>query len=53
MSSADNIEREIAELNLTTRVGTDKRILDDAYAALGRAVHKQQPMTAYRLQSRR
>jgi len=45
MSSADNIEREIAELNLTTRVGTDKRILDDAYAALGRAVHKQQPMT--------
>lgn len=45
MSSADNIERAIAELNLTTRAGTDKRILDDAYAALGRAVHKQQPMT--------
>ena len=45
MSSADNIERAIAELNLTTRAGTDKRILDDAYVALGRAVHKQQPMT--------
>ena len=45
MSSADNIERAIAELNLTTRAGTDKRILDDAYAALGKAVHKQQPMT--------
>jgi hypothetical protein len=45
MSSADNIERSIAELNLTTRAETDKRILDDAYAALGRAVHKQQPTT--------
>jgi len=45
MSSADNIERSIAELNLTTRAETDKRILDDAYAALGKAVHKQQPMT--------
>jgi hypothetical protein len=45
MSSADNIERAIAELNLTTRAETDKRILDDSYAALGKAVHKQQPMT--------
>jgi hypothetical protein len=42
MSSADNIERSIAELNLTTRAETDKRILDDAYAALGKATHKQQ-----------
>lgn len=46
MSSADNIERAIAELNLTTRSETDKRILDDAYLALGKAVHKQQPMTS-------
>lgn len=45
MSSADNIERAIAELNLTTRAETDKRILGDAYAALGRAVHNQQPTT--------
>ncbi len=45
MSSADNIERSIAELNLTTRAETDKRILNDAYAALGKAVHKQQQMT--------
>jgi hypothetical protein len=44
MSSADNIERAIAELNLTTKTETDKRILDDAYVALGRAVHKQQQM---------
>jgi len=45
MSSADNIERSIAELNLTTRAETDKRILNDAYAALGKALHKQQPTT--------
>jgi hypothetical protein len=45
MSSADNIERAIAELNLTTRAETDNRILNDAYAALGKAVHKQQPTT--------
>ena len=45
MSSVDNIERSIADLNLTTRAETDKRILNDAYAALGKAVHKQQPTT--------
>ncbi len=45
MSSVDNIERAIAELNLATRAETDKRILDDAYAALGKAVHKRQPAT--------
>ena len=44
MSSADKIEREIAGLNLTTRAETDRRILDDAYAALGKTVQKQQPM---------
>ena len=46
MSSADNIERAIAELNLTTRAETDKRILDDAYAALEKGAHKQQSMAA-------
>jgi hypothetical protein len=45
MSSADNIERAIAELNLTTKAETDKRIIEDSYAALGKAVHKQQQMT--------
>ena len=45
MSSADDIERSIAELNLATRAETDRRILDDAYAALGKATHKQQQMT--------
>ncbi len=44
MSSANNIEREIAELSLTTRAETDKRILDDSYAALGKVAHKQQPI---------
>jgi hypothetical protein len=45
MSSEENIERSIAELNLTTRADTDKRILDDAYVALGKAVRKQQQAT--------
>jgi hypothetical protein len=45
MSSLDDIERAITELNLTTKAGTDKRILDDSYAALGKAVHKPQQMT--------
>jgi len=34
MNAADDIERSIAELNLTTKVSTDKRILDDAFSAL-------------------
>jgi hypothetical protein len=42
MSSEENIEQSIAELNLTTRAETDKRILEDAYAALGKAARKQQ-----------
>jgi len=45
MSSLDDIERAIADLNLTTKAETDKRILDDSYAALSKAVHKQQQMT--------
>ncbi|MHC4322967.1 MAG: hypothetical protein ACYSUX_01695 [Planctomycetota bacterium] len=43
MSSADDIEQGIAGLHLTTTPETDKRILDDAYAAIGQAVQKQQP----------
>jgi hypothetical protein len=43
MSSADNIERSIAKLNLTTRSETDQHILDDAYAALIKGTHKEQP----------
>jgi hypothetical protein len=43
MSSADNIERAIAELNLATKVETDRRILDDASAALSKGVDKQRP----------
>jgi hypothetical protein len=46
MDPADNIERSIVELHLTTRAEADKRILDDAYTALGKAVHKQQSMAA-------
>jgi hypothetical protein len=45
MSSEENIERAIAELNLTTRAETDRRILEDAYAALGKAARKQQQTT--------
>lgn len=34
MNPADDIERSIAELHLTTKTRTDERILDDAFAAL-------------------
>jgi hypothetical protein len=44
MSSEENIEQTIAELNLTTRAETDRRVLEDAYVALGKAAHKQQEM---------
>jgi hypothetical protein len=44
MSSEENIERSIAELNMTTGAETDRRILEDAYAALGKAAHKRQEM---------
>jgi hypothetical protein len=45
MSSVDDIERRIADLHLTTRAETDRRILDDAYTALGKTVQRQQPAT--------
>ncbi len=34
MNPADNLERAIRQFQLTTRIETDKRILDDAFAAL-------------------
>ena len=45
MDPADNIERAIADLHLTTKTETDKRILDDAFSALRGAMHVQQPTT--------
>jgi len=45
MNSADDIERRIADLHLTTRAETDERILEDAYVALGKSVNKQKPET--------
>ncbi len=41
MNPADDIERSIAELHLTTNAGTDKRILDDAFSALRDGLHAQ------------
>ena len=41
MSLADNIERSVEQLNITTRAETDQRILDDAFAALERSVKRQ------------
>jgi len=43
MNPADQIERTIGRLHLTTRVETDKRILDDAFAALEKSAQKQSP----------
>jgi hypothetical protein len=41
MNSADNIERTIGQLHLTTRTETDKRILDDAFVALEKSVQEK------------
>jgi len=43
MNPADQIERTIGRLHLTTRSETDKRILDDAFAALEKSAQKQPP----------
>ncbi|MFH1884512.1 MAG: hypothetical protein ABIL62_17595, partial [Planctomycetota bacterium] len=43
MNPADQIERTIGRLHLTTRSETDKRILDDAFAALEKSAQKQSP----------
>jgi hypothetical protein len=42
MNPADNTERAVARLHITTRAGTDKHILDDAFAALHGGLQKQQ-----------
>ncbi len=41
MSLADNIERTVEQMNITTRAETDKRILNDAFAALETSARKQ------------
>ncbi len=41
MNPADQIERTIERLHITTRAETDKRILDDAFAALEKSAQKQ------------
>jgi len=41
MNPADNIERAISQLHITTKAQTDKRILDDAFAALRVGLQKR------------
>ncbi|MDT8303402.1 MAG: hypothetical protein RQ760_18125, partial [Sedimentisphaerales bacterium] len=41
MNSADNIERAVEQLHITTRPETDKRILDDAFVALEKSKQDQ------------
>ncbi len=41
MNLADNIERAVEQLHITTRAETDKSILDDAFAALDKSAQKQ------------
>jgi len=43
MNPAEQIERTIERLHITTRAETDKRILDDAFAALEKSAQKQSP----------
>ncbi len=43
MNPPDQIERTIERLHITTRAETDKRILNDAFAALERSAQKQSP----------
>jgi len=43
MNPADQIERAIERLHVKTRVETDKRILNDAFAALEKSAQKQSP----------
>lgn len=46
MNPADNIERAVEQLHITTRPETDKRILDDAFVALEKSAQKQSPQPA-------
>lgn len=41
MNPADNIERAVEQLYITTRAETDKRILDDAFVALEKSAQEQ------------
>ena len=43
MNPTDQIERAIERLHITTRAETDRRILDDAFAALEKSAQKQLP----------
>jgi len=43
MNPANQIERTIGRLHIKTRAETDKRILDDAFAALEKSTQKQSP----------
>ncbi len=43
MNPTDQIEQTIERLHITTRAETDKRILDDAFAALEKSAQKQSP----------
>ncbi|MBW7992225.1 MAG: hypothetical protein FVQ84_19730 [Planctomycetes bacterium] len=43
MNPADNIERKVEQLHITTRAETDKRILDDAFVALEKSAKEQSP----------
>lgn len=43
MNPADNIERAVEQLFLTTRAETDRRILDDAFVALEKSTQEQSP----------
>ena len=43
MNPADQIERTVGRLHITTKAETDKRILDDAFAALEKSAQKQSP----------
>ncbi len=47
MNPADQIERTIEKLHITTRAETDKRILDDAFAALEKSAQKQSPQIGH------
>jgi len=48
MNHAEQIERAIKELHVTTNAETDKRILDDAFTALEQSVQKQ-PASIWRM----
>ena len=41
MNSADNIERTVEQLHITTRPETDERILDEAFAVLEKSTQEQ------------